>query len=218
MSKRLTLLEGYGLKDTLRKAKKIADSLDEPLTDYELGDILTNLTQEEGRGCVGGRSEEGRGCVGGTSDVGPTKVVGSSDVPPTSDLPPTHPPTYLRPEHNSLNKVNDPVWYITDRQAIILGYLINKEDKLAQRKIIETSTGVKQSYVKEVLNKVLVKEQFITKPKRWNNKGSVYSLHNEICNRFIQERWPIILKNYGDPPFIRATSDPTSEQPPTTIF
>jgi predicted transcriptional regulator len=116
---------------------------------------------------------------------------------------------------NEIN-IEDPVWNISDKNAIILGYIIkNKENALPRKKLMDYS-GIKETTVKRSIQ-ILIKEQFIKRPQRWKNKGNLFYLYDErICNRFMKERWPEIIKTYGAPPKMnrpQTDPDPTLSRP-----
>jgi len=120
------------------------------------------------------------------------------------------PPLILNQYSFNIN-ISDPIWNLTDRQAIILGYLILNQSKLFQRKNLIQATSISEACIKHSL-KILHTERFITKPIRWKNNGSVYDLYQDVCKRFIDVRWPEILKKYGDPPKIVIKSNSTKDQ------
>ena len=129
----------------------------------------------------------------------PTLTQHVTDLNPTFD------------QHQRIN-ISDPIWNLTDRQAIILGYLIFNKSKIIQRKKLIHETGITEASVKNSL-KVLHIERFITKPVRWKNKGSVYEIYVDICKRFIELRWPEIISKYGDPPKLKNEQNEQNEQP-----
>lgn len=198
--------------EKLRQMKSPKTSAKGRLIDGQLSD---NKPTFDGQRTVNYPSKDRQETVKGPSIVGaPTYSR------PLTDLASDPGPTFDRPltdlNIDTARRDNDPVWFISDRQSIILGILIQKKDRVIRRSDLIRETGIPEGTVRRAISD-LVQNQFITKPKRWRNKGSTYSIYNEICMRFMRERWPKILKEYGDPPFIshRSVNCPTFNRPLT---
>ncbi|KPA10710.1 hypothetical protein MHK_009085, partial [Candidatus Magnetomorum sp. HK-1] len=126
-----------------------------------------------------------------------------------SDLIPTF-------DHYEKINISDPIWNLTERQSIILGHLILNKTRIIQRKKLISATAITEASVKNSI-KILHMERFITKPVRWKNKGSVYDIYPDICKRFIELRWPEIIKQFGNPPKLKQeqNDNPTINQQST---
>lgn len=151
------------------------------------------------------------------TDIQPTNVGHITDFQPTNNRHITdnrpinnRQTTNNRPTNN--RQTTDPIWIITDRQAIILWHLINRENSVLNRAEMMALTGMPTETIKASI-RALVSEKFITKPERWKNKGSVYSLYPDKCDRFIQDREAEILNKFGNPPTVR--NQPTFNRPIT---
>jgi len=160
------------------------------------------------------------------SDISPTYVGPMSDISPTYHRPVTNhqPITDVSPTSNqpitdvsptSKNNIENPCYFISDRTAIILGSLILAKQNLFQRTKLAKRTGINPATIRQSI-RTLVKHQFITKPERFRNQGSIYKLHSGICNQFMTTRWLDIVKQYGNKPKITDIS-PTCNQPVTDI-
>ena len=149
------------------------------------------------------------------SDISPTYVGHRSDLSPTYNQPITdhRPVTDLSP--TCKNNIENPCYFISDRTAIILGSLILAKQNLFQRTKLAKQTGINPATIRQSI-RTLVKHQFITKPERLRNQGSIYKLHSGICNQFITTRWLYIVKQYGNKPNITDVS-PTCNQPITDV-
>ena len=206
-----------------QKAKKNTDLIKNQLVPNQYPTNSRPVTEESAtsRLQVGCKLGTGRSKVGHKSDT--TQPI--ADNYPTNTQPVTDPEPSTQPvadfeptcnQHTNIN-ISDPIWNITDIQSIILGHLVLNKSKLIQRKQLIHSTGVTEASVKKAL-RVLHLERFITKPVRWKNYGSVYDIHTDICNRFMELRWPKIINKYGNPPKIKNDQDkPSSNQPVTDV-
>ena len=161
------------------------------------------------------------------SVIGPTYVGPMSDISPTSNQPITdhQPTTNISPTYNqpitnvsptSKNNIENPCYFISDRTAIILGSLVLAEQNLFQRTKLAKQTGINPATIRQSI-RTLVKYQFITKPERFRNQGSLYRLHSGICNQFMTSRWLDIVKQYGNEPKITDVS-PTYHRPITDVI
>jgi len=142
-----------------------------------------------------------------STDKVPTKYrpkVGHTDL---STNPDTDAPTKVPTKVPTLKSSDDPVWYISDIQAVVLWYLINDKSKVASRETISGYTNIKKSTVKTSIRR-LSALGFISKPRRLKNLGASYQLFSEPCKRFIDQRWPMIKEKYGEPPQV-PTNIPT---------
>jgi hypothetical protein len=128
------------------------------------------------------------------TDVRQTEDSLKTDVRQTQD----NITTVLRQTQDSLT--TDPVWGLTDRQSILLWHLIHRERHMFELAELAEVTGMPYGTIRTCL-RALVAEHFITKPERWKNKGAVYSLIPDICNRFVQYCGTEILKRFGENPF-----------------
>jgi hypothetical protein len=140
-----------------------------------------------------------------TSDLDPTKQ-------PTATLQPTLDPTQQPTLDPTIKDPSDPIWRLTDRQAVVLGYFIRQKNRIVRRRYLMEETYLKENTVKTII-KALSQLQFISNVERQRNQGARYTLNNHLCGHFLKHRWPEILKYYGCPPkfHIQPTLDPTQQ-------
>jgi hypothetical protein len=98
------------------------------------------------------------------------------------------------------NKVADPVWALTHKQAKVLFYLVNQPDSIAQRERISRETEIPVPTVKHCI-KVLSADGFISKPTKYVNRsfqGFSYTVNQGLCRQFIEKRGHEFagMKNY----------------------
>ena len=141
---------------------------------------------------------------------------------PTS-LPSTYPttwPTYQSPDPLANRQPDQPViqpitaaykdvvWSITEKQAKVLAYLIQNKSGVTQKKEICKLTGIAEGTIKDSI-RILHKYKFISKPRQFRQgrfQGFSYTINEELCKRFIGERW----KQLSDCPPVHPPVHPSS--------
>lgn len=79
-----------------------------------------------------------------------------------------------------------PFYWITNQQAKVLLYLINKKSRITRLSEIVNSTGVPYGTVRKSIN-TLVRERCISKPNRFRKgqyQGLTYTLNETLCQQF----------------------------------
>ena len=84
----------------------------------------------------------------------------------------------------------DPFYWITQKQAKVLSFLVEQENRITRLKTISRATGVPYGTARKAI-KALVSEKCISQPSRYRKgrfQGFSYSLNEPLCKQFIEWR------------------------------